>query len=246
MTVARALVLTALATTLPAGAQNPAPALAAPAGTAAAAAPGSPAPEAPMLGRLFFTPAERARLDELRRRPPPPPQPVTAAAQPESPPAPPSPQYVTLNGIVRRSDGATTVWLNNKPVTGPRSEEGLVVTPSGRSGSGNVTVRVPETGRSIDLKVGQQVEVRSGQVQEAYESPRAVAAASAAAETRAPEPTPAPTVPRRSNRERDLLRDLLREIEGPASASAAGTQASQPAPAANASTRFTAPEGTPR
>src|SRR5690606_26085592 len=102
-----------------------------------------------------------------------------AAAKPEAPAAPPTPHYVTLNGVVRRSDGTTTVWLNNKPVTGPRSEEGLVVTPSGRGGAGNVTVQVPQTGRRIDLKVGQQVEIRSGQVQEAYES-RAVAAATAA------------------------------------------------------------------
>ena len=180
-----------------------------------------------MLGRLFFTPSERARLDELRRRPPPAPREV-ASAKAEPSPTPPAPQYITLNGVVRRSDGTTTVWLNNKPVTGPRSEEGLVVTPSARTGSGNVTVRVPATGRTIDLKVGQQVEVRSGQVQEAYESPRAVAAA--AAETRPAEPAPVPATPRRANRERDLLRDLLREIEGPdAGRASTGTSSTPPA-----------------
>ena len=215
MTIARAVLLAAFVTALPASAQSTAPAAPPPAGATAPAAQAPAAPEVRVLGRLFFTPAERARLDELRRRPPPAPPEVASAAKPEPPAAPPSPQYVTLNGVVRRSDGTTTVWLNNKPVTGPRSEDGLVVTPSGRSGSGNVTVRVPETGRSVDLKVGQQVEMRSGQVQEAYESPPAVAAAAAAAEPRAPEPAPAPATPRRPNRERDLLRDLLREIEGP-------------------------------
>jgi hypothetical protein len=215
MTIARAVLLAALVAALPASAQSIAPAAPPPAGAPTEAQAPAP-PEVRVLGRLFFTPAERARLDELRRRPPPAPPEVASAAKPEPPPAPPSPQYVTLNGVVRRSDGTTTVWLNNKPVTGPRSDDGLVVTPSGRSGSGNVTVRVPETGRSVDLKVGQQVEMRSGQVQEAYESPPAVAAAAAAAETRAPETAPAPATPRRPNRERDLLRDLLREIEGPA------------------------------
>jgi hypothetical protein len=214
MTIVRAVLLAASLAALPAAAQSTVPAAPQPAGATPPAAQASAAPEVRVLGRFFFTPAERARLDVLRRRPPPA-QPEVAAAKPEAPPARPAPQYVILNGVVRRSDGTTTVWLNNKPVTGPRSEEGLVVTPSGRSGSGNVTVRVPETGRSVDLKVGQQVEMRSGQVQEGYESPHAVAAAAAAAESKAPEPAPVPATPRRPNRERDLLRDLLREIEGP-------------------------------
>jgi hypothetical protein len=224
----RAALLAASLITLPAAAQSTAPAAPQPAGATPPEAQAPAAADIRVLGRFFFTPAERARLDVLRRRPPPA-QPEVATAKPDAPPAPPAPQYVTLNGVVRRSDGTTTVWLNNKPMTGPRSEDGLVVTPSGRSGSGNVTVRVPETGRSVDLKVGQQVEMRSGQVQEGYESPRAVAAAAAAAESQAPEPAPVPATPRRPNRERDLLRDLLREIEGPRAESAAGAE-TKPAP----------------
>ena len=187
----------------------------------------APAAPAPTLGRLFFTPEERARLDALRRRPPPAQQPPVAAAQPESIPHAEAPKYLTLNGVVRRSDGSTTVWLNNKPVRGQTTAEGIVVAPSGRAGTpGNVTVRVPQTGRSVDLKVGQQLEVNSGRVQEGYRAPRVAAAAQATEppnDLSAP-PAAAPSA-RRPSRERDLMRDLLREIEGPESAKPAPQQA---------------------
>jgi hypothetical protein len=230
MRIRHAVLLAASVCAMPAAAQNTAPAPVPAAGAVVPGAAQAPASaEAPELGRLFFTPAERAHLDELRRRPPSPPQ-VAVTSQAEQSPAAPTPQYITVNGVVRRSDGTTTVWVNNKPVTGRRAEDGVVVTPSGARGSGNVTVRVPATGRSVDLKVGQQLEVHSGQVQEAYESPRAVAAAETAAETRTPEPAPAPPSLRRPNRERDLLRDLLREIEGPAGQPGAAAKSAPNAP----------------
>ena len=68
------------------------------------------------LGRLFFTPAQRATLDKMRA------QNVgvekTAA---DTVPAPPLPQNVTLDGIVRRSDGRNTVWLNSRAVSTPQA-----------------------------------------------------------------------------------------------------------------------------
>jgi hypothetical protein len=196
-------------------AQTQAPA--APAAPRAVAQSVSPATTpAPVLGRLFFTPAERSRIDELRRKPPPPPQ-VAAVDPPRKPP--PLPEYVTLNGVVQRSDGQTVVWLNNKPVRAGRSDEGIVVTPPARAGApGGVKVTVPQTGRSVDLKVGQQLEVNSGQVQEAYRVPRTPVAVAPAPETRSEQPAPRSETPRRASRERELLRDLLREIEGPAAA----------------------------
>ena len=57
------------------------------------------AAEAP-LGRLFFTPQERADLDSGKAR----------AAHDQALAPPP-----TLDGIVRRSDGRGTVWINGKP-----------------------------------------------------------------------------------------------------------------------------------
>lgn len=225
-------VLCALLTT-PALAQTSAPvpaAVPAPQGaqpvppTATTAQPVTPMPSAPpVLGRLFFTPSERARIDELRRKPPAPPPQVAVAEPPRK--VPPPPQYVTLNGIVQRSDGQTTVWLNNKPVRGGRSEEGVVVAPAERTGvPSGVKVTVPQTGRSADLKVGQQLEVNSGQVQESYRTPRAPVTI-APAETKSEAAAARSETLRRASRERDLLRDLLREIEG-----SAATKPEQPAP----------------
>lgn len=186
------------------------------------APPAAPAPPAPSaappaaarggLGRLFFTPIERAALDDARKRPAAAP-PVLAA---EKPPAPPPPDFVTLNGVVRRSDGSTTVWLNNKTVEGNRTEQGLIVSTTGRgSAADNVTVRIPQAGRTVNIRVGQQLEVNSGKVEEGYRLPQS---APAAAEVRAKtEDVSEPSGPRRpSARQRDALRDLLRDIEGPA------------------------------
>ena len=189
-------------------------------GPASSAAP----TEAAALGRLFFTPAQRAALDDARRRP-------RVAAVKETAPLPPPPQYVTLNGVVRRSDGTTTVWLNNKSVRGNQTEEGLQIAPPMRSTpAGNVTVRVPQTGRVVSLKVGQQVDVTSGQVEEGYRAaqrqqgsaaePHPDAAAQADTDTRAQ---------RRANRERDRLRDLLREMDDAGNARSDTTPGESPA-----------------
>ena len=168
-------------------------------------------PVATSLGRLFFSPEERATIDELRRRP-------AAVAVPEPKALPPAPEYVTLNGIVRRSDGSSSVWLNDRMLEGRRTADGLEVTESRRApGPGNATVKVPQAGRSVDLRVGQQLDVTSGKVQERYQmaprtAPGASSRESAGSESASLTSKPAPL--RRSTKEREL-RDLIRDIEGP-------------------------------
>jgi hypothetical protein len=176
------------------------------------------------LERFFFTPSERARLDELRHRPP---ASRVETAKAVSPPPPPPPRYVTVNGVVRRSDGESTVWLNNKPVPGRQAAEGLIASPTRGQPPSHVTVRVPETGRSIDVKVGQQLEVNSGAVQEAYRTP-APAPAPAASTPRAEAPDTR-TGMRRHDREREFLRDLLRDIEAESAAAAGANRQGAPA-----------------
>ncbi|HEV8612692.1 MAG TPA: hypothetical protein VGQ73_04215, partial [Gemmatimonadales bacterium] len=78
----------------------------------ALAAAATPAPAQERLGRLFFTPAQRASLDVARsqraRR--------TLATEQFEQEAAPTPQTITYGGVVRRSDGKTTVWINSQPV----------------------------------------------------------------------------------------------------------------------------------
>jgi len=197
------------------------------AGSALAQSPGAPVPPAvaaqptaalpspdasdySRLGRLFFTPAQRTRLDELRHRPPTPPAEVARSAEP---PRPPAPRYVTVNGVVRRSDGESVVWINNKPVQGSGAEDGLLVSPARGRPPGHVTVRVPQSGRSIDVKVGQQVELNSGAVQEAYRLPPATPEITTVPAKPPLEESSARAADRRADREREFLRELLREIE---------------------------------
>ena len=51
------------------------------------------------LGRLFFTPEQRAQLDTLRIK-------KVVASQTKDEPAP---EFITYNGIIRRSDGKAIV-----------------------------------------------------------------------------------------------------------------------------------------
>ena len=117
-------------------------------------------PAAETVGRFFFTPTERAQLDLARA------QNRTPQLKPTEPAdTGPAPQVLTYSGIVRRSDGKSVLWLNNRPVDEKEALAGFAV--KGRIHSdGGVTVQVPQTGRSIDLKVGQSVELNSGTVAE--------------------------------------------------------------------------------
>jgi hypothetical protein len=221
MTGARTLLLLLTAVNTGAwAAQPPAPVTAPAQPPSAEQAAGQPSPT-PTLGRMFFTAGERSSLDQMRRRP-------TVAPAPEAVPPPPMPEYVTLNGVVRRSDGTTTVWLNDKPVQGQRSAEGLVIAPARANAPGNVTLRVPQTGRSVNLKVGQQLEVTSGQVQEGYRAPAPTTSAAPATAAAAESSAERPAAQRRPSRDRELLRELLREIDTPA-ASEPARESAEPA-----------------
>jgi hypothetical protein len=157
-------------------------------GIAALAAAG-PAASAQPVGRLFFTPTERAQLDHARAQKRVPQQPTTATAQPVD--TRPETQVITYNGIVRRSDGKSILWLNSKPADEKEALSGLAVTGRVRP-DGRVTLQVPGSGSSVDLKVGQRAELQTGKVSESRpeqakaEATKADAAAKADAATSEP------------------------------------------------------------
>ena len=128
----------------------------------AAALTSVPAPAQERLGRLFFTPAQRASLDVARS------QRARAALSTEKPEqeAAPVPQTITYSGVLRRSDGKTTVWINNQPVNDQESAGAAAIVGRVRP-DGSVTLQVPQSGRSVILKPGQSVELLSGAVEEA-------------------------------------------------------------------------------
>ena len=114
------------------------------------------------LGRLFFAPAQRAQLDAARaardRRTP-------LSAETEQA-APQGPDVVTYNGLVRRNDGKSTVWINGKPITERTRDSDVNVLGVRRDGS--VSVAVPQADRSASLRVGQSMDVMSGKIEEPY------------------------------------------------------------------------------
>lgn len=109
------------------------------------------------LGRLFSTPAQRAELDARRNAAN---QPPALAAPPAPAPAPAAPlPPVELNGLVQRSSGRSTVWLNQQAQQEPYNrlapEQG-----------GTLTLQL-SNGQSVLLRPGQRYDPLRRQVVEA-------------------------------------------------------------------------------
>jgi hypothetical protein len=155
------------------------------------------------IGRLFFTPAQRAQLDNARS------QKNRATLASEQQEGAPAPEVVTYSGMVRRSDGKSTVWINNRSVQDREAPGGVAV---GRvRPDGALTIQVPQSSRNVELKVGQSVEVLSGTIEEPYARrftaprPAAKPAASPAGDTAKVE-----TGPQRPRRRPDVADDADR------------------------------------
>ena len=102
------------------------------------------------LGRLFHTPEQRAFLDLARKT-----GPESAIVEPD---APSTEQGLSVSGIVTRSDGKRSTWVNG------RVEHDAAV--SGKRDGSQVWVKVP--GGEVKLKVGQSLDPATGQVAESY------------------------------------------------------------------------------
>lgn len=111
------------------------------------------------LGRLFFSPQERAELEALRE-----------PAAPASPAV--SEQAVHLKGLLLRQGQLTTVWLNDAKPIQPAQLNARGSTHAQRSPQ--LQLRQPGLGAALPpLKVGQTLDLATGQLSEAYQSPRA-------------------------------------------------------------------------
>jgi len=125
------------------------------------------------LGRLFWTPAERASFDRARENTAPP---VGAAAgyEPLQKEA-----RVVVKGIVVRNDGQHAVWINDTSTVRDGADLGAFGVTSQAVDSRRITVRVGEQGHAV--KPGQVLFLDSGQVEEGYKVPALPAAKPAAA-----------------------------------------------------------------
>ena len=114
------------------------------------------------LGRLFFTPERRQTLDRQRQ---------LNIQETQGIPTDPT---LTINGVVTRSSGKRTVWINGVAQNENEKPSGVAVAPNGRE-PGKVVVRTGDapaakakvgdtvnrnTGESADLLGGGHIDVR--------------------------------------------------------------------------------------
>lgn len=131
-------------------------------------------PLAEPMGRLFHTPEQRALLDNARKT-----TPMNVGGEVETPNTP----TFTLKGIVTRSDGKRSVWMNGHI-------EHDAVQSKGQERN-QTQVQLP--GGEVKLKVGQRIDPATGQVVENYRRPAPEAAPTKTAPAKAtPLQTPLP------------------------------------------------------
>lgn len=121
------------------------------------------------FGRLFSRPAERNNLDVLRQN-----QklkviaaePVKPGVEAEAPPVE-LPDPITLQGYVKRSDGNSTVWINNKPMQEDSTVNNVNIGRlHGNAKQESLDVKIPANGKRVRLKPGQIYEPETNQIKE--------------------------------------------------------------------------------
>lgn len=111
------------------------------------AAPASPA-FSQELGRLFFTPEQRAELDARRRARVPDKPAAAVTASPTT----------TVDGYVERSGGPSTVWVNGEPLPAGPGEAARI--------GPKVSIPLGEGGRRATLKPGEVLDRGTGEVRD--------------------------------------------------------------------------------
>ena len=110
------------------------------------------------IGRLFYSPDERAMLDQMRN---------SNGGKTASPT-----EQFTLNGIVRRSSGRNTTWINQLPQRENEAPQGIAV-QQGAASKPSAQLLLP-SGKRINLKAGQTFDATKGKVHENYDTPAAL------------------------------------------------------------------------
>jgi hypothetical protein len=114
----------------------------------------APVAQSQEIGRLFFTPDQRANLDARRK-----------ARVPDKPTAATVAAPVTrVDGYVKRSAGPPTVWINGESV--PENAPEAPRIDGGRDASGSVSISVGESGGRVRLKPGEALDRGNGEVRD--------------------------------------------------------------------------------
>ena len=117
---------------------------------------GTGSAQAQELGRLFFTPEQRAALDARRK-----------ARVPDKPAAVPVTEspVTRVNGAVQRGGGKSTVWVNGEMIPENAQADNARVLPRGPN-PGRVSIPAGEGSRRYDLRVGESLDRGNGEVRD--------------------------------------------------------------------------------
>jgi len=108
------------------------------------------AAQAQELGRLFFTPEQRATLDARRK-----------ARIPDSTGSVVAAPVTRVDGFVKRSAGPSTIWINGEWTTDSAPEAPRIAEPAPA-----VSVSVGEAGGRVRLKPGETLDRSNGEVRD--------------------------------------------------------------------------------
>ena len=123
------------------------------------------------FGRLFSSQAERKQLDILRQNQ----KLIVVSPQKNTqlePVAVELPEPLSMQGYVKRSDGSTTLWINNKAVQENTTQSDVEIgrlnkqKNSTKNGADSLNVRIPATGKNVRLKPGQVYEPETNRIVE--------------------------------------------------------------------------------
>jgi hypothetical protein len=117
---------------------------------------GAMSAQAQELGRLFFTPEQRAALDARRK-----------ARVPDKPAAAPVAEspLTRINGAVQRGGGKSTVWVNGEMIPEDAQPGGARVAPRAAK-PGSVSIPAGEGPQRQELRVGESLDRGSGEVRD--------------------------------------------------------------------------------
>lgn len=125
------------------------------------------------VGRLFFTPAERAALERARRQAPEVPTVEPEAPKPITVVSEPLPEEVlpviTVDGYVKRSGGDSTVWVNGENSYDGGAATGPVNPRAARVHGQRIAIAPGRTHAPVLLKPGQSYDPHSATTADVYE-----------------------------------------------------------------------------
>lgn len=113
------------------------------------------------IGRLFFSPKERAELDRLRLQS----EKTNYSQNKET--AQPIPNFLNLKGFIKTNHGRNVVWLDNNSAIEELNIPGLRVDIANVNENG-LPIHIINGDKQLKLKPGQRLDTTNGQIMERY------------------------------------------------------------------------------